>query len=781
MYPAAGPEAPDYSLDGGREQRSLFDVLTLSKKHAALILGITAVFLAVAGIYCMTTTPLYTADTTIELRGYAPLLAGVQSETMYGNDTRKIEYQKTTVAKLKLDGLADEILTRAQLAEELKAYFESRRGLLDQAKAKLKQLLGIGSASRSSQTRFDQHFVHHPNVIRKYLGLIDINPVHETNLVSISVTTADPKLSPRIANAHATGFIQHLKEERQRSIEANLELLQRQSTDLKNRVADAEKALSDYAQLHHLVAVSEADANGSLVRQIDGLADLLADATSRRVRSESMLDQARAVGVRQASAFDDETTRHLLGTLRQAEAEYAFLNQRVTPAHPDMVSLKAKIALLRESLVEERRRIRKGLQNQFEADKSAEDKLREQIAAMTLNAQEVSKRLIGYNVLQKEAESLRDLYQSVLKQVKEFEISAASTASTVFISDFASIPTSASSPKIKLTLVMFGLLGLGAGLFAAILRESFDNTLENSGDVNVALDLPVLGAVPKFETGADPRQGRLRSSSLGRLPWKGASLSRAETPAMGKPFDVAADSAGDSINITMPTFAVAEALRSIRAGILLSSADRPPRVIMVTSATKGEGKTTVLSNLAVTLAQASQRVLVIDADLRASALGRRFGLEKSSKGLSDCLTGHCDVSQAVRHTSIRGLDVMPAGTKAPDPAELLGSNSMKHLVHDMLARYEFLLLDSAPVLPVADGLLLSRVVDGALFVVRSRVTERRLAQEAKRRLLRINTRILGVVLNDLDMRSATSCDLAMYGDYVQPAADTDVDAAPSAA
>jgi capsular exopolysaccharide synthesis family protein len=227
------------------------------------------------------------------------------------------------------------------------------------------------------------------------------------------------------------------------------------------------------------------------------------------------------------------------------------------------------------------------------------------------------------------------------------------------------------------------------------------------------------------------------------------------------------------MSVTAPNDIVSEALRTIRAGILLSSADHPPRLIMITSAMKGEGKTTVLYNLAATLAQASHRTIMIDGDLRERGLTKLFCRDQTPAGvgLSDYLAGQAELTQVIRPTPVAGLDILPAGNRAPNPAELLSSNAMRDLVGDLSDTYDFVLVDSPPILPVADGLTLSRVVDSVVLVVRSRTTERDLAQESRRRLLRVNARILGVVLNDLDI-TADQRDNVMYGGYVTGGEET---------
>ncbi len=765
---AAGTfRAHDFVVPPAPEEPTLHDYLRVVKKRLPLILSIAAAFVLTAVVYTSFTASLYTAATLVEIRGYAPVLSNIQSETLFGNDTRKIEYQKTTVAKLNLAGLADQVLSRDDIYQELEQYWSTRRSYIDHVKNLVRStLFGAQQTSETEPFAHDDHFVHKPGIIQKYLSLVDITPIHETNLVRIAVTSADPRLSQQLANAHATGFIDHLQRERQESIAVNLQLLQRQASDLEARVTTAEQALATYAERNKLLTLPNEQGGNMTIRQIEGLAGMLADATARRIKAESLLSEATSKGADEGSATDDEITRQLRVNLKQAEAEYATMGSRVTAAFPTMIELRAKIDNLKRSIQDERKRTVRGLRSQFEAERNGEEKLREQIEREKSTAHETSKRLIQYNVLSKEAASLRDLYQAVLKQVKEIEISAQSMSSNVFVSDYAALPTSPSAPKTDLILVLFTFLGLGTGLIVSFILESFDTTFKSSEEVQTGLDLPLLGAVPQFD---EDNQ---------RLPTKVRKLltqSRTEGEQKSKP-SVAGGSMESSkaasslpqriVAVSAPGDAVSEALRTIRAGILLSSADNPPRVVMISSAMKGEGKTTIISNLAVTLAQASHRTLMIDADLRVSQLSEIFHPQEAPTrvGLTDLLTNHAQLNQVIHRTSVPCLDILPAGSRAPNPAELLGSHAMGHLIHDLQHRYDFVLLDSPPLLPVADGLMLSRLVDSVVLVVRSRVTDRKVAQEARRRLLRVNARVLGVVLNDLDTKG-DGYDMIVYGGY----------------
>jgi capsular exopolysaccharide synthesis family protein len=737
--------------------RSIDDLIALLRRRASLILSVFALFVGSAGLYCIISPPLYAAQSTIEIRGHAPALSNLQSEALFGSDTRKIEYQKTTIAKIALEGVADQVLSTDGLDLELDEYWNSRRSLVGRAYA------SIFSSDSSSPSRIiagdDTYYLHPPSIIRRYLSLVDITPVHETNLVSITATTASPELSQRVANAHALGFIAHLQQERRDAITNNVSLLQRQAHDLKSRVTAAEHALAQYATSNKLLTTKQDEGTNINAKQIETLSTMLGDAVGRRIKSESLLQEAQSKRAEDSSVADNEVTQQLRVTMKQAETEYATQASKFMGPHPVMLELKAKVDSLKKALADERKRALKGIQSQFDTDKAAEERLRHQIEEERAAAQDVAQRLIHYNVLNKEASSLRELYQNVLRQVKEVEISAATATSNVFVADYASLPTHPSAPQTNVIVVLFGIIGLTAGILAAFIAESLEDTLATTEEVEGSLALPMLGAIPQFDPVGAP-------DPLPLLP--SATNHEASEPALvaeEKP-SAAQSRTQRLLTLSGSRDPLSEALRTLRASILLSSADRPPRIVMVSSAMQGEGKTTIVSHLAAILSQGAYRVVMVDADIRLSGLSKLFQVENShtSVGLSELLTGQAPLEQVLQSTPLPGLDLIPAGNHAPDPAELLGSRALSTLLTSLRERYDFVLIDAPPVLPVADSLMLSQAVDSVVLVVRSQVTGRKHAQEARRRLLAVHARVLGVVLNDVDF-STNAREREMYGGY----------------
>ncbi len=738
--------------------------LKVLKKHCKLILT-SGLGLGVGALcFCLMTPRSFTADTTIELRGHAPILASIQSENLFGSDSRKVEYIKTTVAKLKLTGLADAVLSRSDLDQELRQYWREHRSLLSSIRS-IFRLFRPSPSSAADQMlkKTGGRFQHSASEINKYLSLIDIAPVHETNLVHIKATTTDKAISQKIANMHATEFIEHLKRERQGAIQSNVELLRVHSDALRDRVAQAEEKLASYAASHKLLLARNNDGSGLNHRHIESLAQMLADVTGKRIRSESTIIQAKRHKEDEGTFFDNEITQQLRADLKQAEAEYASLGSQVTAAYPGMRELQAKMTSLRKAIRDERRQAIEALQSQFNADMNAETALREQIESEKAKAQDVAKKLIQYDVLSKEASSLRDLYQAVLKQAKEVEMSGAVTTSNIFVADYASLPTSPSAPKTNIIVILATLVGMSVGVLTAYIIESLADTIATSEDIHQTLDLPILGVVPDFAIIAKERPKHLPHNTDRSASQQGDPDDQLTTSVL-LGLENSLSHKAELIAISAPHTAIAEALRTIRANVLLSSADYPPRVIMLASSTQGEGKTTMLSNLGVTLAQANHRTLMIDGDLRMAGLTKLFCDNGAcTAGLSEILTGQTPLERAIHPTSVPQLDLLPVGAQPPNPAELVGSEKMKSLLTGLKERYDFILVDSPPIMAVADGLLLSRMVDSVLFVVRCGVTPKPVAREARNKLARVKARIIGIVLNGTSTQSNDQERLIAYG------------------
>jgi len=782
---------------------SLKDFVTLLIKRRKIVIGCALTIMTLGAFYAFTSPDQFTATSVIEIQGYAPVLSEGQLESMLQTDTRKITYQPTTVAKLTLPSFADKVLSSVEpgtgksLGARVHTYFRKQRSLLSKFIGwNTKFFLGRGQPD-SPLDSDDPRYEHKWNFLNSYLRLIQITPIHETSLVQIRATTTDKRLSQQIANEHAEGLMNLLATERRAELGAHLQTLKAHAEELQKKLSEAENQVAQYAQEHKLVGLVDSSQGNLMLSHLTDINKLLTTAQKQRIESESKVGQVSAQPkATTTSLLDDETVKDLRTKLKDAESEYAALSKLVTGEYPKLVELQGKIDSLRSNIKTEREGNLSALKMQYESDLASEQLLVKQFEDQLRKALDMSSQLVQYNFLQRESSSLRELTQTVLKALNETQIGAASSKSNARISNYAPLPRSPSAPRRGIILVFSAVLGIMVGLGLAVLIEVLDSTIKVSDDAQAALGLPTFGIIPSFpglgNSAADDEdlswQAKLRlfaSKTAAQIGYKketknsssqtGQATSDLATSdlATSGPVTTSPTTSGDEVRrplisgidgnahlpaastvgagtLTLPEAAIKDALRTLRANILFSSTHNLSRVIMVASSREREGKTSVITNLSVTFARSGQRTVMIDGDFRRPKVARRFGISSDQLGLVDYLAGQADLAEIFVPSGIDNLIIVPAGSPTLNPTELLGSEKMVQLINSLRSEFDVILFDSAPVLPVADALVLAQLAETVLFVVRSGKTEKAVAQDAIRRLRRVGARVRGIVLNDFD-------------------------------
>jgi capsular exopolysaccharide synthesis family protein len=371
--------------------------------------------------------------------------------------------------------------------------------------------------------------------------------------------------------------------------------------------------------------------------------------------------------------------------------------------------------------------------------------MKDSVAAQSKEFNNIAEKSIQYNILKREVDTNRQLYEGLLQRLKEAGVSAGMKASNIRVVDQAEVPTKPTKPRVLLNLALGLVLGLGLGTGLAFFQESLDNTLKSPEDVQRYLQLPSLGVIPS----ALAKNGKGHGYGYGSGKKVAvATMLPAESSAKFSSELIAAST----------NWSLIEAYRSLRVSILLSTSDRL-RTMLVTSAQPGEGKTTTVVNLGITLAQLGSRVLVIDADMRKPRVGELLRVEANGRGLSTCLTGQHSLDDSVSATLIPNVFVLPCGPVPPNPPELLSSKAMRQLLSDAKDKFDFVLLDSPPLLMVSDGRVLASQADGVILVAQGGSTSREAVNHAKAHLLQVNANVVGVTLNNLDLSASG------YGKY----------------
>lgn len=556
-------------------------------------------------------------------------------------------------------------------------------------------------------------------VIRRYLNSVKINPVRRTSLVDIQVTLNNPELAASLANAHADSFIEWTRDSRVEQQSRGIQYLKTQAGELRNKVEILEREMAQYAEDNSIVALNK-DENIT-AQKLSKLNQLLTDATAKRIVAEKTYEEAFIGHETGRSGVEDQSTQNLRTELGRLEAEYRQLGEKFTSEYPRMKQLAGQIAGIKKAIDGQQGQIITGLKAKMEAARSEEAQLKEELELQKSQAFELSRSAVQYNILNRELETSRDLLDSILKQIKELSVSVESNASNVSVVDYAISPLSPSYPRKILFLVIGLILGVVVAVSSAFLLTYIDNTVKTPEELTEFLKLPSLGVIPSFD---------IEKSKFGD-----------NLPALKK----------DVIFLKDPKSLAAEAYRTIRTGILLSQAGEAPKTILVTSAQSGEGKTTTAINLAVCLASSGGRVALVDCDLRRPNVLKTLEGENSGKGLVELLTGQIMLEEALRTDVLKRVSVITSGRIPPNPAELLGSDEMSGLIISLSEQFDYVLIDCPPVLPVTDSVVLSRLVDGVLLVVKGGATPRKVVFDAKRKLVSVGSRILGVVLNDVNI------------------------------
>ena len=739
------------------EASPLQDYFKIFLSYRWLICSVSFIVLVCAALYSFLATPMYTAEAKLKIGTYSPLLPAANMEDILRQQTKEQDYLQTQIELLTSLSLADKVLTESGIEQELKGYFGRKTSFF----SILEPLKALFSPGTKKQKALSSDYHHPLESLQSYLRLLGIVPVRKTSLVKVSVTTADPELSAKIANAHSQAFIDYIRAERQQSALENLVFLKGQAEELANKVALAERNIAAYAEENAIVSLNK-DEN-IVVRRMAELNDLLTRATAKRIESESAIREAESGSGIGSTSLDDQSIEQLRTTLKETQSEYAMLAEKFKPTYPRMVQLKARIDSLQKNLSEQREQAVSGLRAKYKADLDSEEQLKKQLEVQKSQAFELSRREVQYNIMKREYESLKDLHQSVIRQLKESQIAAESQGTNITLSDKAAVPLSHSSPRRSLNMLIALIFGPMLGFGLALALEALDNTFKTPEELQNYLQLPSLGVVPSFalehpstvnsskseqlqllETSSDENQDEDSASSKENqsrelsLPANGSTPNTTPAP--------------DFVTLTAPRSIESESFRAIRTGILLSSADNPPKTVLFTSGKKGEGKTTLTTNLGITLAQTGKRTIIIDADLRRPSIHKLFPFA-SSAGIVEYLTGQAQLEEVIQRLTLENLHIICAGAQPPNPAELVGSRKMAELIQELSQHYDYVLVDAPPILPVTDSVVLSRIVDGVVMVVRGQDTQKQAVRDAVAKLRQVGAKILGVVLNDVNVRS----------------------------
>jgi len=566
-----------------------------------------------------------------------------------------------------------------------------------------------------------------------FLKRLTVEPIRNSRLVKVSFDSHYPDVAARVANTIAEAFIAQQLDQKVEATRYATQFLAKQLDEARDKLGQAEQKLNRFLDANDILFIS-ADKAGQqsqdlITQQLTILSEALLKARAERIAKESLLAQASNKDVATLPAvLQSQLIAKLKENLASQESEYKKLAQTFKPEYPRMEQLAEKIGEGRRQLRTEIGRAVDALQADFDAALKTERELEGALAKHRMLARGLSGRMAEYNLLRRTVDTSRDLYSSLLSRLRETQISSALLTSNISIVDRAEVPGYPSRPKKSLNLLLAVMVGLFGGVGLAFLFEYLDTNIKDAKEVEGVLRVPTLGLVPS-------------RTALARRRARRPEL--AERNGHEPPFALVSHSEMASV--------FAEAFRNLRTSLLYSAPDHPPKSLMVTSINPEDGKTSLVTNLAITLAQlGAGDVLLIDADMRRPDLHDLLEIPQAP-GLSTYLTGQAELADIVKPTAIPNLSVIPSGRVPLNPAELMTSTRLRQALDALGGRFNYVVFDACPLFGVSDAMILASQVEGVVLILRHGRASRDLAKRAIRNLMSIRAKVLGVILNDVDV------------------------------
>jgi len=560
--------------------------------------------------------------------------------------------------------------------------------------------------------------MHDPE--RSFINLTGVQPMPNSQLVLVHFDHPDAQQAARICNA----LVETYQEENlQRRLDASKEArtwLDDETEDMGVQVRQSENALQAYKEKHGIVSFE--GRQNVVLDEVGNLSLALTEAKRVRIEKETLFDEARQArnkGREALLAFSpvmqDPLVQSLISERYMLERERSELAERYKEKHPLMERNSAKLELVERQLRAQIETILKSIETDYHLAAQRESELGLALEESKTQAIALIQKEIDYKVLERDAKSNQVLWELIQQRAKETSIAQNLQTNNVRIVDRAERPKTHIRPKRRLNMMLAIMLGIVGGISLAFFFEFLDNTIKTQEDIDRGLEMPFLGVIPSFDTDDD------------------------------------ANVREELFTHRYPKSSITESLRAIRTSITFSTPDKQIQRMLITSAGPQEGKSTTVINLGIIFAQSGKTVCLVDSDLRRPRIHRAFGLEKNL-GLTNLIVGEAEVEDVLVDSGVPNLTLLLCGPIPPNPSELLGSPKMHEIVDKLSERFDIVLYDSPPVVAVTDAVVLSRMMDGVVLIVKTGKTTIDMAIKAKNQLTDVGSHLVGAVLNDFNLR-----------------------------
>jgi len=725
-----GYESPDDTKEG-TYLRAYWRIL---RNRRWTVLSALFVILTVVTIYTVRQKSIYRATSMLEIDQENSNVVTVEEIFQLQNVSEN--YLNTQHKILQSDSLARDVIKKLDLDQAKEFNPPKRTGPGDTEKQD-----SIANPVPPTDV------AHEQLVLNDFQSHLSITPVLQSRLVAVAFDSRDPKLAATVVNTLVASYIQQNLYAHWEASQQASGWLSQQLDGLKIKLEKSEDDLQQYVQVNGLLFL-ETDKGGTqniVEERLQQLQDELTQAQADLYKKEPLyhLVQAGEYGAL-PGVFDNTMVQDLTVKLADLEQQKAQLAANFTATYPKTKEVQSEIDRTQQFLNQQQQQAALHIGDEYLAAVRRVALVQQAFDQQQKQASVVAEKSVEYNILKREVDSNKQTYDGLLQRLKEAGVSAGLKASNIRIVDSAVPPIVPIEPRVPFNLAVGLAMGLVCGVSLAFIQEYMDNTLKTPDDIENFLRRPALALIPSGRAVNHQRNGHRESTPR-------VLLDGSET---AKPASVKKGSQNGWLRVDSEVFQhspLSEGFRSLRTSVLLSTAARPPRSLAFVSAEPGEGKTTVCNNLAITLAQLGKRVLVVDGDMRRPSVHDFFHLDRTP-GLVNYLTGDVDWRTLVQPSGLKGLDCLVCGTTPPNPSELLSSDRMRALIDDASVAYDLLLLDAPPLLNVTDGRILSTMVEGAILVVKGGKTPRDMVRRAEIYVIDVGAHLLGVVLNDVDMR-----------------------------
>lgn len=664
----------------------LVQYLSVVRRRLWLVIGIIVAAVLAALYVTYSTVPLYRASTTIEVSREATQVLD-QSDTTPASARIGTEFYQTQYGLIASRAVAAGVVRKLRLADNATI------------------LAGYSGADADTAMRASRQARN-----RRAIDIVRANtrvePVRNSGLVNIRFSSPDPELSALISKSLAETYIET---NLQRRFDANnyaREFLESELQRVRAALEQSEQRVVTYANNSDIIEINrrsneEGTVQGQSIPEmsLQVLNEALAQATANRIAAEARSRARSAEG-----SLNDPALAQLRSQRAQLQAEYSRNLATLRPDYPSMVALRGQIDSLDRSIAQQTARIGEGMSAEYRAALAQEQQLQARVNALSNSVQDLGQRRIQYNIFQRDADTNRALYDSLLERYKEIGVAGGIGSNNVAIVDAAEVPTQPFTPQPLMNILLALLGGTAIGLAAAFLLEQLDGAIKNPIEIEQSLGLPVLGVIPEMQLDDLVTDLRDRKS------------------------------------------VISESYLSVHTSLRFSTAHGVPRTLTVTSANESEGKSTTALSTAAMIARMGKSVLIIDADMRNPSLHKSIGVANEA-GTSDLLTGG-DLSRVPTHMiADLGLVAITAGPIPPNPAELLATDRLTEILAMLQHRFDHIVVDAPPVMGLSDAPLIASAVEATVFVITAGSTGTKAAIGALRRLQDVDANVVGAVLS----------------------------------